>query len=338
MRKLLLASLALAFIASAAFAEDADPVVSSEFHANIYTGAFYSMGSKTINAEDRENYGEGASGLEFNGAFSYGDMGAKFETRALDPAADISLKLRSAYAYYDFLGGKLRFEAGLVKDRDFSTGYGGYKAFDESGAALVAKPLPGLSIGYLLPYSPTSGDLLKQFLASSAAIKISIPNVLDCQVFVRQFDDVALMGDLKINAVNNLDAIFEWAYNDPADWGTETSKTFHLSEQASYYLGDFAPTLDCTQWIPKSGGVGFTVKPSIAYFLTKQVSLGAEYEFWNANQAKYKAHGTTAFFDTHIIEAYGKYDFVKGYLKLQPGYDTAKGYGFFVRAVFDAFL
>jgi hypothetical protein len=139
---------------------------------------------------------------------------------------------------------------------------------------------------------------------------------------------------MTISVIPNMNILLEGAYNDTGYWG-DSAHGLHLSEEITYNLGNLMPGIDATQYLPETGDVGFMVKPFVAYFLGNGLSCGAEASYSNAAQAVSGYDGTKAFY---TFAGYGKYDFGKGYIKVKPGFDSAAGRGFFVRAVFDAFL
>jgi hypothetical protein len=165
MKKLLSVLVILALAGAAAFAEMAEPSVEATFSAKVFTGLYYNAGDGTVVAGDPDNFGDGASGLDLRGDFSYGDFGIKVFTRFsnIDDAFSTA-KIKAAYSYFNFFENKLQFSAGVIGDTDFSTGYSGYDAFTGPGALIVAKPIPGLALAYLFPISKTGTILPKRAL------------------------------------------------------------------------------------------------------------------------------------------------------------------------------
>jgi hypothetical protein len=339
-------ALAAACVASG-FAEDAAPSVAAKFNLTLLTGATYNAGDNSIVTGDSDTWGHDTtvSRLDFKGDFSYQDIGAKFTLReqaigvksyalaaatATDEASVSSVGypfLRRAFAYANLLDKKVHLELGLPGYGAFATSYNGYAAMDNnvSGCVLAVKPVEGLEVGYMLPVSPTSTDMYDQFLASTFALSYSIPDILTAQAWVRQFDDIAVVGDLSLTAVKDLTLSAELAYNDAVDYSADS---LWFTEQASYAFGKFTPTLVSTQGIDlASSALTFGAYPTVAYALTDKVTAGVDYRL------DYAADAFVSLFDAFV-----KYDLSKGYLKLRPGYNFADGKGFFAAFVFEATL
>jgi hypothetical protein len=347
MRKALVILLCAAVCSMVVFAEDAAPTVVAKFNATILTGATYNAGDSSLLAGDSDTWGQdtSTSRLDFKGDFSYGDIGVKFTIReqpidakaytftpstGTDAASVSSLGypfVRRAFAYVDLLDKKVHLELGLPGYGAFSTTFNGNTAMDNNlpGCVVTAKPIEGLEIGYMLPISSTSTFVFDQVNASTLALSYSIPDILTAQVWIRQFDDLAVIGDVNLTAVKDLTLSAEFEYNDAVDY---SSDTLYFTEQASYPIAKFTPTLVSTQGIDlTTNALTIGVYPSVAFALAEKFTVGVDYRFDSVDGAL-----------ASLFDAYVKYNLDKGYLKLRPGYNTAEGKGFFVAVVFEATL
>jgi hypothetical protein len=341
MKRTVLVLLAVALACAAAFAEDSAPVVAAKFNLNLFTGAYYNAGDNTIVAGDSDNLGDGLSRIDFKGDFSYENIGAKFTFRRQSIAND-AIKVRRAFAYYNILGGKIQVQAGRVGSGDFSTSYNGAVALDNGaiGALFTAKPIDGLELGYLIPFDSTSADFFTQFLASTVAVSYSIPDILTVQLWVSQFDDIVVVGDISVSAVKNLTLSAEAEYNDATDY---ESGTTHFTEQVAYAFGKITPSIVASEVLVHDAangnftGTSFFAQPGVAYAYSDKLTFGAEYKYGNI-YADLSGTALQAADFFSIADAYVKYDWGKASIKVKPGFDTRDGQGFFVRAVFDATL
>jgi hypothetical protein len=354
MRKALAILLCAAACSMVAFAEDAAPTVVAKFNTTILTGATYNAGDNSLVAGDSDGWGQDASvsRFDFKGDFSYGDVGAKFTIReqpidakiyTFTPATDEKAAsvsslgypfVRRAFAYANLLDKKVHLELGLPGYGAFSTSYNAAVAMDNNlpGLIVTVKPIEGLEIGYMLPISSTSTFLFDQTNASTLAVSYTIPDILTAQAWIRQFDDLAVIGDVNLTAVKDLTLSAEVEYNDAIDYSADT---LYFTEQVSYPIDKFTPTIVSTQGFDMST-VDFTVfglYPTVAYALADKLSLGVDYRFDFTYSVEDKSQTITNLFDVFV-----KYDLDKGYLKLRPGYNVAEGKNFFIAAVFEATL
>jgi hypothetical protein len=340
MKKLALAFCVLSLVAIAAIAEDAPAAVSS-ISAQVYTGFYYNAGDKTIVAGDSDNLGDDTSRINLTGLYSLGDFGAKFTFRAANInntswKAD-TIAARRAFAWYKFLGGKAYFAAGMLGIGDFGTTWNGYVAFDNavSGVAATLKPIEGLELGYMVPISSTATSATKQFKASTIAVSYEIPKIATIQAWMRNFANLdglnpEVVADVNVSAVEGLTLSAELAYNDATD-GDDTvsyvTDAYNFTEQVAYALGKITPSLIATQSIYKDNDLVFTLNPNLAYALSDNIEVGAEFTY----NSKYLTTDATS-----VIDAYAKFTLGNNYIKVKPGYDSAEDKGLFVRAVFDA--
>jgi hypothetical protein len=346
--KRFLAALGLAAACVAfGFAEEEATSVTAKFSLNLLTGASYSSGNNSFVIGDSDAWGQDStvSRLDLKCDFSYWEVGAKFTLReqvigvksyasaeaAASGAASVSYVgypyVRRAFVYANLLDKKLHLELGLPGYGAFATSYNGFAAMDNnlSGCVLSAKPIEGLEIGCMLPVSPTAADMYGQFLASTLAISYSIPGILAAQAWVRQFDDIAVVGDLSLTAVKGLTLSVEAAYNDAVDYSADS---LWFTEQVSYPFGKARPILVSTQGIGlASSALAFGAYPTLVYALADRLYAGVDCRF------DYAADTISSLFDAFVM-----YDFSKGYLKLRPGYNLADGKGFFLAFVVAATL
>ena len=335
---------------AAAPAADAAPAVVSKFNTTVATGINYSAGnnSLTLGEKDPTWFGQdnNTSRVDFSGSLSYGDIGTKVTLRNQSyPSSNLASNfnvnywtVRRAYAYDNFFDSKVQLQFGRVGNGDFSTSYEGDAAFDNGdiGGLITVKPIEGLEVGYLLPAnyiannSETTTDAGRLLTGSTVAASYAIPGIATVQLWVRQFDNLAIVGNLEVTAVKNLDVTVEGYYNDPVDFGE--NGTLHFYETANYTVGKFTPGIVVWQYLSSksSTDLGFAATPSIAYALTDKVSVAAEYTYSNKTEAV-EDRGSRGVTDAYsMIDAYVNYNFGKGSLQLKPGFDTAVGKGFFV--------
>jgi len=336
MKKVLFALCFVAIAAVGAIAQE-EATVTSSFSTQIYTGFSYYMGSSTIVAGDSDNLDDATSRLNFTGVFTMGDFGAKFTLRAqnidndnwqpsYDSAMDTKLSVngtvgaRRAFVFYTFLEQKMYLAAGLPGIGDFSTTYDGLVAFDNAlpGVLATVKPIEGLELGYFFPISSAEADAETLFNASTVAAMYEIPSIATVQVWLHQFDDLQVVGDINVTAVEGLTLSGEFGYNDTVDF--EDPDCIDVKEQVGYAFGKVSPLVVSSQHFPDSGDMTFTVKPSIAYALSDNIELAAEYAYDSGAE-------------NHVFDAYAKFTLQNNYIKVKPGYDTADGKGFFLKTV-----
>jgi len=338
MKKVLFALVVLMIAGVCVFAQD-EPTVVSTFSTQVYTGLNYNAGTGMIYAGDTDNL-DGASRVNFTGVFTLGEFGAKFTLRAQNIANDSwapsldnpgpaytdivfnknnTIGARRAFVFYKFLEGKVYLAAGLPGIGDFSTTYNGAVAFDNAvpGVLATAKPFEGLELGYFLPVSSVETDAFDQLKASTAAAMYEIPKIATLQAWAFNFDDIAVVADINITAVENLTLSAEMDYNSGSD------KALALTEQVGYTLDKLSPLFVSSQTLPDGGDMTFTIQPSLTFAMSDVVEFGAGYEY-------------DSVVENHVIDAYAKFTLQNNYIKLKPGYDTADGQGFFFKTVFVA--